>query len=175
MANWCHNSLVITDPEADRQRFQEAVSSSEGDLDVNNIIPMPAEFYPNSPGDTKEETEALFQEKYGCRDLREWRVIHWGTRTGCVAAATLVGPDILQYQYLTAWLPLSTEALLTIAQQFPQLHFTMHYAEAGTGIGGRVIVDRAQLVSDEDANLHDDDTVAALALNEVFVLDEMGY
>lgn len=72
----------------------------------------------------------------GYSDWYNWRNQHWGIKWD-IEAQLEISDSTLAYTFDSAWAP-PIEALDTIAEKFPKLHFDLRFAEGGCDFAGRI-------------------------------------
>lgn len=164
MPNWCSNKFQVTGEPDKLAVFLQALGD-ERSFSFNALFPMPKELqsiviggkiiddvsyshWIETPDGSKALTEEHKQElrdKYGSIDWYSWSVENWGTKwdVGCEEdPITLAGDpqDGKLYCYFdTAWCP-PNKFLKTISTKYPDLEFSLYYAEGGAGFYGSYIV-----------------------------------
>lgn len=137
MPNWCHNKLEVRGAEPALRFFQEAVSTDKGSLSFAATCPEPVS--------SKEH------------DWYSWRVESWGTKWDlsegeCSASSKIEGEGFdafCLYSFATAWSP-PTEWLRATAALFPELEFSLRYAEVGNDFAGIYTVSGRDVLEDKE-------------------------
>lgn len=173
MPNWCDNELYISGPSEKVKEFWEkchALPPAYSDdpfpeegvkrFTMHGLVPVPEEVQ------RKGYNEAGY----------DWQISNWGTKWD-------VNPEIIDQRedngrtfmhlsFQSAWSPPEIW-LLKAATQFPDLHFTLKYAEEGQGFAGCLqywTEDGEFQVEEECYNRFEDYEQYA-----EFLLEEMGY
>jgi len=119
--NYCENSLVVTGPRRDLGRFVAAVEADDEVFSFTAILPDP--------------------NGLDGRDAwRTWRQMHWGTRwDASEAERSRPQPTRVVYYFETAWTP-PIPVVEAAGLRWPQLRFTLSFAEPGNDFAGQVTV-----------------------------------
>lgn len=148
MPNWCVNKLTVKGPKAECARFfrtasglahhERVIERLNGReppvLDFNAFIPYPTHFTELDTLAEVERKKGNFTAKDGFNQGGyEWCIKHWGTKwnVDCVRRGNVLHFD-------TAWSP-PLPVIVVMAQQFPDLTFTLRYYEGGQGFQGKVV------------------------------------
>lgn len=152
MPNWCSNRLGVSGPQKDINDFQlKAKSKIQGGDQVyaftlSAFLPCPPELLAvNADGKVNPELVAQF----GASDWYQWCVHHWSTKWDVEGHLTESSPDALHYEFESAWGP-PTNALGTIAAQWPNLTFTLEYCEPSNSFAGQTVWTDGVLESDDE-------------------------
>ena len=118
MPNWCANQLTIEGPVPDLDEFCAKAQRDVKVLSLEQFLPTP-------------------KDLTGVGDVYYWRIANWGVKWDVTGPRQLVRPrvDDVVYTYETPWGP-PLEALVSISEQHPTLHFSLKYAESGTAVYG---------------------------------------
>jgi len=122
MPNWCDNYLQIDGSNADVAKFVDENSTKEGHLRFGMSCPVPEELgdwdynWCRENWGTKWELEDELREDFNMFKLTEEDAI-------CIFETAWGPPD--------AW-------LATVATKYPDLHFTLRYAEEGMQFSGLI-------------------------------------
>ncbi len=111
-------------------------------------------------------------------DWYAWHLHCWGTKwdaifeTSEIAGALIADPaaslddgSVLRipgqavYGFLTAWSP-PLPLIRTVAGDYPELRFTLRYAEAGNDFAGQLVVHRDEEIEDEQGDLSVNDVLS---------------
>ncbi len=146
MANMCFNSLNISGPKEDVQRFLSAVKTNESQFDFNGAVPMPDELKnaqsPNANPDSQEAQNLI--EKYGADNWYSWAIANWGTKwnPSCIDDWDIddSGNEMnINLCFETPWSP-PTEFLLNASKVYSTLSFWNEFYEQGSeNIGEHII------------------------------------
>jgi hypothetical protein len=117
MPNWCENKLIVQGPEPILSKFVDLVAADDTELSIEKIIPTPEG-----------------------ADAYNFHVNAWGTKWDVDARIASRDEEIVEYMFDSAWSP-PIDAIKTFGQKFPDLCFTLHYAEGGVGFGGTYTVE----------------------------------
>ena len=148
MPNNCDNTLTVTRPEVEVDRFILQAKGDRECLDVNKFVPMPEEMMedPASPQQGPDAAERL-RETYGFPSWYEWACSEWGTKWGAYDADMERNqPDSVTYGFSTAWAPLGNKLIATMSGQFPTLRLEMNYEEPGMGFRGSTTAQGGRIV-----------------------------
>lgn len=125
MPNWCENSLTVTGPKKELQRFKKKVKGRG----------------PYAPGKAKVECLSFHQTvpqpefEKGDEGWYNWRVTRWGTKWEASNPHLDETEDRLCYTFETAWGP-PDAWLRATAELFPELEFRLFYSEGGNYFAG---------------------------------------
>ena len=119
MPNHCENNSIIEGPEADINRFWEAIQGEENNLCFVNLVPMP-----------EDET-----------DWYSWCNDNWGTKWGDYEHQGEITygeweEKAIHSSYTTAWGPLSDDFWIKVSEMFPTLRIAVTYEEPGMDFMG---------------------------------------
>jgi len=154
MPNWCENILEAQGPEEEIRRFLDETGPI---LSFDSIVPMPAELWDadsplRPPWNAGSHALALWQQrqaelrrKYGATDWHDWAIKHWGTKWNACA----VRQEGRGYVFDTAWGP-PLPVIQALSAKYPDLRFTLTYAEPGNYFGGYAIYRNGNLVEETD-------------------------
>ncbi|CAB4159250.1 hypothetical protein UFOVP704_68 [uncultured Caudovirales phage] len=143
MPNWCMNELTITGP-ADKVSAWATLHTTKYEtstsvLDFNKSVPEPVD------------------EDGNC-NIR-WQYKNWGTKWGaCDTCYLQYDEGHVTIAFDTAWGP-PDEWVSNMYEQFPDLSFSLRYAEPGMGFAGNIWADKEGYRSEhrEGDDLEDDD------------------
>lgn len=157
MPNYCSNAIIVTGEEDIVSLFKKNVFTEGEDanaFDFSKVIPMPESLKKTqSPNKNKEQANRMI-EHYGVSNWYEWANINWGTKWGTFDSRLIYEePTTLQYEYTTAWTPLSEDAVVKMSKEYPALEFEIKYAESGIGYWGILTVKDGEIVLSEYGNL----------------------
>lgn len=117
MPNHCMNKLIVSGDAEKRALFFESMkSTADGKeilLDLGKILPEPSEF---------TQTGVL-------PGWLEWRNKNWGTKWGCYSAHVKEDDNSMVYRFRTAHCPFKYSLFRKMCQMYPDLKFTLFYAE----------------------------------------------
>lgn len=120
MANYCENDLTIRGPKKQLETFLNKLIDEEGDIQFNNIIPMP-----------KKHTET--------GKWYEWCLKNWGCKWSPYKESQSIDRDgIEEYAHLyfdTPWSP-PLQFLKNASKKYKKLVFILKYEEEGNGFAG---------------------------------------
>jgi hypothetical protein len=75
--------------------------------------------------------------------------MHWGVKWGACDSELVNEEEFyLHYEFNTAWGPPGV-FMEKIADDWPNLHFELNYAEPGMGFKGQMVFDEGSLVSED--------------------------
>jgi hypothetical protein len=161
MPNWCSNKFSVTGEPEKLAIFLQALGEDRM-FSFQKLVPMPEELKdiatggckidgvahtewletPDGPKALTEEFRKEMVEKHGHLDWYHWSIANWGTKWD-------VGNDIelhgdpkygeLYCHFDTAWGP-PIEFLNTLSIRYPELTFSLYYAEGGVGFWGSYTV-----------------------------------
>ena len=163
MPNWCSNSLTIEGPDADA--FLDSITFDHGKFSrlFNRFVPMPEELdimngraYINgkrverwrydSDGEKvavpEDELEAI-RAKFGTDSWYHWSIGNWGTKWD--TDGSRFGNRLV---FDTPWSP-PLPFVEKLSRQYPQLTFTLAYAEGGEGFFGTYVVSNGEVAENE--------------------------
>ena len=121
MPNWCNNTLTVTGPNHELQRFYNLNRGPDTELSLDALVPEP---------------ESV--------DWHSWRMSNWGTKWDVSASLSDRWPPEpdraggLVYSFDSAWSP-PVKWLENIRPLFPDLEFELEYFEGGEGYTGSAI------------------------------------
>lgn len=148
MPNWCSNTVSVSGPKVDVEKFLEAVGGDERfpHFNFNGVVPMPEELVGTESPNRNEELAAKFTEKYGASDWYNWALKNWGTKWNCTGVDDWDVTHCKNNEIIatinvdTAWSP-PTEFLIKASEIYPSLIFENRYFEGGNCyIGSHVIL-----------------------------------
>lgn len=132
MPNWCENTIIVSGPAGELERFKELVRTDEAPFSFERIIPQPENLRDvNHPEDGDQAMP----------DWYHWRIQTWGTKwdlddeTRFDELDNGDGTTRLQYFFNTAWAPCSP-IVANLAERFPALTISHAYDEPGMDFGG---------------------------------------
>ena len=137
MPNHCSNLLTVTGAASELATFCNYALQKDADDSISSC-PDLHYLYPIPEGVTKADDPGILStEEYN------WRKDHWGTKWNTYSNVGLgmVRSDIsnrligIQCSFETAWAP-PTGAIRVGSVKFPNLNFTLEYAEAGVMFRG---------------------------------------
>lgn len=157
MPNWCSNKLTISGNKEAIDAFVKALGSDKL-FSFGKLFPIPDPLktvilgflkgkdckwrnITDSEGNvtqqvlSAEELEEL-KDKYKATNWYDWNISNWGTKWD-IEPVELEG-DFEKEVYChfdTAWAP-PVEFITHIGKQFPELTFTLYFAEGGVGFWG---------------------------------------
>lgn len=158
MPNWCENSITITGPTEDIEKFKIQAKRSEGeisspsyfstDFSLNNFLPTPKKLLEK---DTTNNVETLIKAPNNPKndDWYSWRVRNWGTKwdwemkitdeieKGDKTALVMLG--------VSAWGP-PIEGMQAIAHMFPTLTFSLSFDEPGMCFHGELNIKGSEIL-----------------------------
>lgn len=168
--NWASNSITTTTPEI-VAALEKAAASKEDRL-LNSLVPMPEELKgirtgsgtdartgktvklwretPEGNVGLTDEEIADYTERFGTADWYTWSIRSWGTKwdvTISTFSITDLGGGMREAvaTFDSAWSP--PEAwLAAVADEFPNGHVSLAYAEGGMGYFGLVTYLDGELV-----------------------------
>ena len=166
MPNECDNSLSVSGPQDEVDRFKRDARSYDGyngcceegrsnQLDINNFIPMPVELKERTSPEQDPRMAAIFKEKYGAEDWYMWAIDNWGTKWGAYDTfvkeinqenTTEKIPALIRYEFTTAWGPLSDDAMREVSRQYPKLSFELFYDEPMMDIHGEANYENGKMI-----------------------------
>jgi hypothetical protein len=129
MPNWCNNTLEVTGPNQDVQRFKDKAVGhypwlkQQGEpnlLNFHSLVPIP------------ESILALPYEDAGY----DWENKYWGCKWGSSETRLESEDGRLIYTFDTPWSP-PLELFQTVAKEWLTLRFVLEYEEPGVGLIGR--------------------------------------
>lgn len=145
MPNWCENTLNVSGPDKEVQKFKlQAKDDSEDNktaLSLNKLFPMPEELR-NTTSPSKEPNKELIQ-KFGFDNWYDWSNHNWGTKWDVTAELCIDKPSSLEYYFDSAWAP-PIAAFERISKLFPNLQFELHYKEPGMCFQGTYTVQNGE-------------------------------
>ena len=112
--------------------------------DEFNKLPEDKRFGSNKPfglGMTKKQSDALFK-KYGANNWYDWAVENWGTKWNAYEVGEWDGGFIT---FQTAWSP-PIAFLLNSSEKYPEVEFTMKFADEGGGFLGYNTIKNGKLI-----------------------------
>lgn len=156
MPNWCDNSLTVTGPRERVLAFDKALQgradkdesdSSEGQRRFSSLLPVPEEVEKAGDYPPPSSNEPWNSPKYGYG----WRILNWGTKWDAHIELTGIanqgdGLATAYYVFQTAWSP-PEPWLIKVAQDWPDLRFTLFYYEPGQFFAGEVYAEGGEIVS----------------------------
>jgi hypothetical protein len=160
MPNWCSNKFSVTGEPEQLAVFLQALEDRV--FSFQKLVPMPEDLRnistggcqingvmhhqwletPDGPKALTEEFKRDLLEKHGCLDWYSWSCANWGTKWDVREGVKLHGSlkdGELYCHFDTAWSP-PTEFLNTLSKKYPELTFTLYYAEGGVGFWGSYTV-----------------------------------
>ncbi len=117
MANWCFCRLEISGDGEAIKRFKANARDEEEKEDLS--------------------LEKLHEIPEGVCGCFEWREEHWGTTFGTDSMLTNERKGFLEYHLLTRDAPPDVW-VVRVAQDYPELNFTLVYEEECAGLFGKV-------------------------------------
>lgn len=149
MPNWCHNTLTVTGPKKDRERFYEENKEGTDErtrLVFDKVIPTPEDLQCDSPA--PKDVAKKNKEKYGYEDWYEFRIDKWGCKWNPLVNEVEHGNKSLEYWFDTAWSPPSNW-VLAASIMYPTLTFNLQYDEVGNGFKGEFEVKNGEVLIDD--------------------------
>ena len=130
------------------------------DLSFHRLYPVPNEVMslPYDAGSRKKILTRLGMDTSGTSGYN-WEVNHWGVKWGArdVHAHEDDSGEYIRYDFDTAWGP-PMDFMTKIAEDFPELGFSLSYEEPGMAFAGEVIWENGECVSEDSWEIeHDDD------------------
>ena len=126
--NWCENELEICGSDADVEKFMKE-NMEDGELLFAKAVPEP-------------EYESV-RERY------DWRIQNWGTKWETRIHYTEEGYNTLYFE--TAWGP-PDSWLESVANKYPNLCFSLRFAEPGYDFSGIIKWEYGELVENEEGD-----------------------
>lgn len=144
MPNWCYNSLHVSGPQEDINRWKERATSEDSPLDLNKLYPMPPDVLASLKRPWQDENGKLIGDPPGGPLWYNWSIENWGTKWNLgkdvdVSESPAVEgglPASIHYMFDSAWCP-PVGAIDNAVKDFPTLTFKMLYEELGCGFVGR--------------------------------------
>jgi hypothetical protein len=136
MPNWCDNSLTISGPAKDLDRFMTEQGRC---LSLNKINPTPEELMSlSAPFSGSKEDGARLLALYGATDWYGWRVGHWGTKWDIEEGdgELIRRPRSIVCRFITAYSPPDL-VIMTLSKMYPTLKFVIKFNEPGMGLNGK--------------------------------------
>lgn len=156
MPNWCSNKFSVTGEPEKLAAFLQALGEDRL-FSFQKLLPMPEELQQISTGgctidgvqhhqwlDTPDGPKALTEEfkkelleKHGSLDWYSWACDNWGTKWDVDKTELHGEPNDgeLYCHFDTAWGP-PTNFLEAVSTKYPDLTFSLYYAEGGMGFWG---------------------------------------
>lgn len=126
MPNYCMNTLVIEGEDTRVKTFSDKVKTNETALSLDSLVPM---------------DKILLAGDEWCT----WRNKHWGTKWDAQAVVAESGAGFQIYNFSSAWTP-PIAWLERVAQQWPDLRFSLSYDEPGSGFRGVVVGEQGEVM-----------------------------
>jgi Ferredoxin-like domain in Api92-like protein len=149
MPNWFHQTLTITGPAEERERFL-AECFTNFELDFHKVVPQPEHI--------QKSTDGGFMGPDGTNrqpDWYEWNCEHWGTKWNAQNTSITVDANTITLSFSTAWVP-PIPVYVELGKKYPQLVFEGDGADfpnfSGTFriAGDDVVSERKEIVLDDD-------------------------
>jgi hypothetical protein len=105
MPNWCENNLMVTGERSELERFRDAITNEQGEIEIlSRLVPVPA---------SSSASE------------------YWGSKWGDCSTNS-DGPDALGFSlwFSSAWAP-PVEGIAKVSGLFPSLLFVLEFEEPG--------------------------------------------
>jgi len=123
MPNWSDNKLFVEGDKKDIKRFRENNKTSQSELSLNCLIPMPKEIQETtSPCKPNEK----LIKKYGVDNWYDWACKNWGTKWDAQVWSVKASDESLLYDFRSAWTP-PIEWLKTVSKLFPKMLFKIEF------------------------------------------------
>lgn len=163
MPNWCENRLEFScETKAQADQIREFLSGDNGEIDFNNIKPMPeilrhtVKGGKTFDGETHEvwfceNPEANFNDRIerplndddraqlleaGSTDWYDWSCDNWGTKWNAAHIQDVEqDSEYLVYRFDTAWSP-PQPIIEALREMYPDIHITAFYDEPGMEVAG---------------------------------------
>ena len=142
MPNYCDNRLTIDKPRTLRLEFARQLfitmnedEESEAPSLLATLHPMPEELHGIGSGtELSDDDKTRLTATYGHSNWYDWAMENWGTKWAD-EGLVLHSVDPLTLVFATAWTP-PLAGLTHISSLWPNLRFTLEYAESGVGFSG---------------------------------------
>lgn len=184
MPNHCQNTLRITGPKEDLERFQEESKGRKPDyaeespgerkeiresilhrLNFHSLVPIPEEsIQAGYNGTLNPDVSSGYMA-----EIEEWGV-KWGAYA--VQENDREKTTELEYVFDTAWSP-PIIWLDKVAPMFPTLRFDMRYEEPGVGFIGHYVLEGETVLLDEHREYTYDDAVKTFGEEEANAMYEL--
>lgn len=126
MPNWSYNTLEITGPTEDINRFLEAVTATRADNEIQECgYSLLRTFIPRPDAVVENGT------------WYDWSLTHWGTKWEDDMRLRYADANRLRFTGETAWAP-PTNGYQTVSAQWPTLTFWLDYSEESGQFVGAV-------------------------------------
>jgi Ferredoxin-like domain in Api92-like protein len=142
MTNYCHNTLVITGPKDELERFMAFAKSGGSVFDFDHFVKYPESEHIKTKGG-KDAPKSGFN-----RGGDEWCRENWGTRwnSGDVHVEEKEGEVI--YYFDTGWTP-PIPVVRKAIELFPTVSFDLYYCEPLLRYEGRLFGCKGKVTIDE--------------------------
>ena len=149
MPNHCANQLTVKGPADQVVDFKERARGDEEVLDLNKFIPMPDELRSAESPSRDPKVVAALVEKYGTGSGYTWTAINWGTKWGCYDGEVAEeGDGYVTYRFYTAWRPFDQSVLEKMSGEYPELVFSLSFAEQLMDFWGAWDAGRGEIVGE---------------------------
>ena len=150
MPNWCGNFTRVEGDEAKIKEFKEGVATDNSDFSLEKLVPMPNEdgFLRNEPLGSERVQNKKIIEKYGADNWYDWCRDNWGTKWDARGHLSIDEPNVLGYQYDTAWSPPNEKFWKVVSEKYPELEFVNEYEESGCNFRGTTIAKNGEVNDD---------------------------
>lgn len=164
MPNWVENRIEISGEKSDLLHFQTLTKGKEAnyalsehelrfyseeqiqkakesvhDFTFNSLVPVPVDIL-----------------KQGYSDAGyHWQSNHWGTKWDVAGSVNIEREEkMLIYTFNTAWSP-PIPWFEKVSEMFPNVSFALHYDDEGGSFAGTTVIEKGEVLSDEDVSRDD--------------------
>jgi hypothetical protein len=173
MPNWVENRIEINGEKTDLLHFKNLTKGKEANYALSE---HELRFYSAEQIEKVEKTvhEFTFNSllpvpqdvlKQGYSDAGyHWQTNHWGTKWDVAGSANIEEEaNKLIYTFQTAWSP-PIKWFQQVSEMFPNLSFSMHYDDEGGGFAGTTVIEKGEVMHDEDVS-NDEESYKAFLIN----------
>ena len=138
MPNYCNNNLIIEGDRKILEKFYDENFTLEPRYELDSPLVAPElRFSLSVPMPEDDE------------DWYSWNIDNWGTKWEPVGSGLCWSENSLDVDFDTAWCP-PYFWLKTVTALYPELYFTLKYAEGGLNFSGILCCTNGEVVQEEE-------------------------
>lgn len=161
MPNWCGNTLRVEGPAKTVEAMLEKGAAKDTALSFESFFPTPKDLLGNQTSDPSLIMSNMHTAPADPKDddWYSWRVRNWGTKWDVEWEMTdeeiFNGNKLVVLRGDSAWGP-PLNGILNLSRLFPEISFSIRYAEPGMMFRGQFDAQNGEVTLDEKEELTED-------------------
>lgn len=145
MSYWFSNKLTISGEKSNLRAFKDQARDIETDLCLNNVVPMPKEYW-NAHSSSLRDEDIIYK----------WRVSNWGVNDIGKVLLIHESENLLIYEFGSRWRTPDIW-MKKVGNIFPELCFELYYKLPEMNFQGTILVQKDLFIIQEDEYSDDEE------------------